>query len=79
MKNGKFLRYLRKKLYRIGHWFQEIKPYIGLNMGLLSADIFSLNLATAPQACLFLSRIIKLLINATLSLPHPSSQAPFLS
>jgi len=45
----------------------------------LSADIFSLKLATAPQARLCLSRIIKLLINATLSLPHPASQAPFLS
>ncbi len=45
----------------------------------ISADIFSSNLATAPQARLFLSRVIKLLINATLSLPHPTSQAPFLS
>jgi len=32
-----------------------------------------------PQVRLFLSRVIKLLINATLSLPHPASQAPFLS
>jgi len=45
----------------------------------LSADIFSSNLATALQAHLFISRIIKLLINAALSLPHPVSQAPFLS
>jgi len=45
----------------------------------VSADIFSSNLATTPQARLFLSRVIKLLINATLSLPHPASQAPFLS
>jgi len=45
----------------------------------LSADIFSSNLATAPQGHLFLSCIIKLLIHATLSLSHPASQASFLS
>jgi len=32
-------------------------------------------LAIAPQARLFLPRVIKLLINATVSLPHPASQA----
>jgi len=40
---------------------------------------FQLNLATAPQTQLFLSLVIKLLIKATLSLPHPASQEPFFS
>ncbi len=40
---------------------------------------FSADLATPLKARLFLSCIIKLLISATLSLPHPASQAPFLS
>ncbi len=38
---------------------------------------FQLDLATAPQVHLFLSRVIKLLINATLSLPNPASHATF--
>jgi len=43
-----------------------------LNVTLLSAEIFSSNLATAPQARLFLFQVIKLLINTTLSLPQPA-------
>ena len=40
---------------------------------------FSARFGNRASSASFLSRIIKPLINATLSLPHPTSQAPFLS
>jgi len=46
---------------------------------ILSADIFSSIWQLRLKRIYFLSRVIKLLINSTLSLPHPASQAPFLS
>jgi len=40
---------------------------------------FSARFGNRASSAFFISRVIKLLINSTLSLPHPSSQAPFLS
>jgi len=62
--------YWRVKSLPISHMievFFDLTSSPCTNETLLSADIFSLNLATALQARLFLSRVIKLLINATLS------------
>jgi len=38
---------------------------------------FSARFGNCDSSASFLSRVIKLLIYATLSLPHPASQAPF--
>jgi hypothetical protein len=45
----------------------------------ISADIFSSIFCNLASSASFLSHVIELSINATLSLPHPASHAPFLS
>ncbi len=80
-----FPNFLKLFLVIIEHYCHEIfyslppRNCVQKIISKLSADIFSSNLATVPQARLFLTYVIKLLINPTLSLSHPASQAPFLS
>jgi len=79
--NVMFPNFLKFFLVIIEHYCHEIfyslppRNCVQKIISKLSADIFS----SVPQARLFLTYVIKLLINPTLSLSHPASQAPFLS
>ncbi len=57
--------------------FKELNRDLKMIMSI--SWLFQLEFGNLASSASFLSCVIKLLINATLHLPHPASQAPFLS